>query len=431
MMRRPLAPGLAALGVLTLSTGLLAQSAPPIEQEPAGAAAIASAAVAARGSAGVARVRSADAAAMASARPAGELELVATFPDAMPTGVTVSARGRIFVNFPRWGDPVPFTVGEVREDGSVVPYPSIDLNTLDTTRPLDTLVSVQSVVVDPQDRLWLLDTGSLELGPVIEGGPKLVGVDLATNHPFIFIRFPKDVVLKTTYLNDIRFDLRRGEGGVAFITDSSKDGPNGVIVVDLHTGESWRRLSDHPSTKAEAGFVPFVEGRALLEFPPGERPRPLRIGSDGLALNQDGGRLFYTALASRHLWSVDASALADQRLGDGDVATTIRDEGMIPAADGLEADAQGRLYVTAWEQNAIVRRAPGREFQTLVHDPRLLWPDTLCLANDQHLYVIANQLHRQRAYDPEGEDRRQRPYALFRVRVDADPVRLVGAEKSK
>ncbi len=428
MMRRVLGPGLAALGIFTLVPGLLAQTAPPVEQEPAGAAAIASVAVAARGSAGVGSGGIAD---LTSARPAGELELVATFPDAMPTGVTVSSRGRIFVNFPRWGDPVPYTVGEVRKDGSVAPYPSIDLNTLDTTRPLDTLVSVQSVVVDGRDRLWLLDTGSLELGPVIEGGPKLVGVDLATNQPFMFIRFPKDVVLKTTYLNDIRFDLRRGEGGVAFITDSSKDGPNGVIVVDLHTGKSWRRLSDHPSTKAEAGFVPFVEGRALLEFPPGERARPIRIGSDGIALNQDGGRLFYTALASRHLWSVDASALADLRLGDGDVATTIRDEGMIPAADGLEADAQGRLYITAWEQNAIVRRAPGREFETIVHDDRLLWPDTLSLATDRHLYVIANQLHRQRTYDPEGKDRRERPYALFRVRVDADPVRLVGEEKSK
>ena len=61
----------------------------------------------------------------------GELELVATFDGAMPTGVTVSQRGRIFVNFPRWGDDVPFTVGEVIGD-RVVPYH---------------LVSVQSVVV--------------------------------------------------------------------------------------------------------------------------------------------------------------------------------------------------------------------------------------------------------------------------------------------
>jgi hypothetical protein len=34
--------------------------------------------------------------------PSGALELVAVFDGAMPTGVTVSHQGRIFVNFPRW-----------------------------------------------------------------------------------------------------------------------------------------------------------------------------------------------------------------------------------------------------------------------------------------------------------------------------------------
>src|SRR5262245_54915555 len=40
----------------------------------------------------------------------GKLELVASFSGPMPTGVTVSEKGRIFVNFPQWGDPVDFTV---------------------------------------------------------------------------------------------------------------------------------------------------------------------------------------------------------------------------------------------------------------------------------------------------------------------------------
>ena len=38
-------------------------------------------------------------------RPVGKLETVALFHGPMPTGVTVSHQGRIFVNFPRWGDP--------------------------------------------------------------------------------------------------------------------------------------------------------------------------------------------------------------------------------------------------------------------------------------------------------------------------------------
>ena len=72
----------------------------------------------------------------------GELEQVAAFTGQMPTGVTVSQGGRVFVNFPRWGDEVAFTVAEV-VDGEVVPYPNADITALDLTAAADTFVSVQ------------------------------------------------------------------------------------------------------------------------------------------------------------------------------------------------------------------------------------------------------------------------------------------------
>lgn len=87
-------------------------------------------------------------------------QLVATFRGPMPTGVTVSHRGRIFTNFPRWGDPVQFTVAEVR-NGRAVPFPNMAWNRRDQS-PLNRFVSVQSVVVDARDRLWALDTGSVK-----------------------------------------------------------------------------------------------------------------------------------------------------------------------------------------------------------------------------------------------------------------------------
>ena len=56
-------------------------------------------------------------------------------------------------------------------------------------------------------------------------------------------------------------------------------------------------------------------------------------------------------------------------------------------------------------------------------DPRMLWPDTLCVAGDGYLYFIVNQLHRQPDYH-DGKDLRAKPYSLFRVRINAEPVRL-------
>ena len=45
----------------------------------------------------------------------------------MPTGVTVSHSGRIFVCFPKWGDKVDFTVAEVK-NGRPVAYPDAAIN---------------------------------------------------------------------------------------------------------------------------------------------------------------------------------------------------------------------------------------------------------------------------------------------------------------
>lgn len=356
----------------------------------------------------------------------GALELVARFDGPMPTGVTVSERGRIFVNYPKWGDDVQFTVAEVR-NGQAHPYPDQAFNDTDPDNPAAALVSVQSVVVDPADRLWILDTGSPLFKPTVYGGPKLVCVDLDTDKVGACILFPQDVALPTSYLNDVRFNLGQGAAGMAYITDSSGKGPNGIVVVDLATGESWRRLHDHPSTKAETvrDFMPVVEGRPFVR--PGQDGAPelaAAMGADGIAISADGTRLFYCPLASRRLYSVSTEALADRTRADEDVAATVIDEGNKGGgSDGLESDADGCLYATDYEHNAILRRRPGGLWETVVHDARLLWPDTMSIAADGYLYVTANQLHRQASYH-DGQDLRRKPYALLRVRIDAQPVRL-------
>jgi sugar lactone lactonase YvrE len=356
---------------------------------------------------------------------ARDLEVVHEFTGPMPTGVTVSAEGRVFVNFPLWGDDVTATVAEVR-DGSVVPYPDKRWNSPSGMDDAAAFVSVQSVVVDPRDRLWALDTGSPEFKPTQPGGPKLVCIDLTTDTVERVITVPPNVALPTTYLNDIRFDLRRGPGGTAYITDSSDQGPNGIIVVDLASGESWRRLHDHPSTKAvlPPSLRMLVEGRDFVERDENGQTAPISLGSDGIALGHDGARLYYCPLASRRLYSVATDALVDRAVSDEEVAATVQDEGdKGSAGDGMEADDAGGIYVTDGEHNAIHRRDPDGSWRTVAHDPALLWPDTMSLAADGYLYVTANQLQRQARYRG-GVDERVYPYLLLRTRVENGPVRL-------
>lgn len=343
----------------------------------------------------------------------GSLDVAATIKKPMPTGVAVSRSGRLFVCFPRWGDPIECTVAEIR-GGKPVAFPNAEINRLETGPALH-LVSVQSVVVDEKDRLWLLDTGSINMQPVSPGAPKLLCVDLSENRIIKTINFPENVALRTTYLNDVRFDLARGQEGMAFITDSSDKGPNGIIVVDLASGHSWRKLNDHPSTKADVNFVPTVEGQPLMARPgKGASPASLKIGADGIAIDPKKGVLYYCPLASRRLHSVSLDALADEKKKDSEVAETVKD---LPArdfaSDGLECDRGGALYLTDYENNAIRRfNESSSRYDVVVSDPRMIWPDSMAFGPGGDLYFTANQLNRQPKFH-EGLDRRKPPYVVF------------------
>nr|WP_259741212.1 major royal jelly family protein [Pseudomonas fluorescens] len=353
-------------------------------------------------------------------RPFGKLEQVHAFYDAMPTGVTVSETGRIFVNYPRWGDDVPFTVGEIR-DGKVVAYPNAAINRENPHDPSDGLISVQSVVADGQGRVWLLDTAAPGFADPKPRGAKLVAVDLASNTVVKRLVFPENVMLPSTYVNDMRFDFRTGEQGTVYLTDSSLRGPGAIIVVDIASGRAMRRLSGVPSTSVDPSFVPVVEGLPVMVKGADGKQKPLGVASDGIALSADGKTLYFTPLSSRHLYSVPTALLRDSSVSEQQLAAAVQDLGEKGASDGMEADASGALYAGDYEHNSIRKRLPDGQWQTIVHDPRLLWPDTLSIGPDGYLYFTANQLHRQAAFRG-GQDQRQKPYSLMRLKIDAAPA---------
>lgn len=355
----------------------------------------------------------------------GNLELVTLFDDPMPIGVVVSKKGRIFISYPRLVDEVDFTVAELKQpnqrNGHRVPYPNAEIHRQDWASPSERLLSVQGMTLDAGDRLWLLDHGKIKQNPVPAGAPKLVGVDLETNQIFQKIIFPEAIASAKSTLNDVRVDLRWGEQGMAFITDSSEEGANGIVVVDLASGRSWRKLNDHPSTKPVEGFLPVVEGQPMMVRHPGKPPKHIHTGSDGIALSGDGERLFYCPLASRHLYSVSIKALVDEQMSSEEVAATVIDHGEKGASGGMVGDAKNRLYVTNYENNAILRRLPDGTLETAAHDPRMIWSNCLFVAQDGYLYFSVDQWNRNPTYH-NGQDLREKPYVLFRFKIDAQPV---------
>lgn len=391
-----------------------------------------------------------------------------------PPGITVSRSGRKFSNYPPGldanntndGNNGKYTVAELTANNTERPYPSAEINNppggsinYTTTPPSGAnyknyLIGVQSVVLDPQDRLWILDTGRAltengTLVPASYGGPKLVAVDLSSDQVVQTIVFPTTVAFSDSYLNDVRFDLRpqltESGKGVAYITDSSTEGRNGIIVVDLGTGESWRHLDGTSEVRPERSFVAWVWGEALYSVPsPGAPLSYLQFGSDGIALSADGEELFWTAVASRTLYSIPTVRLRDRSAHSELLAQgSVRNRGEKGVSDGLETDTNGFIYAGNMEQNAITVFNPGNASSTtFLRDPRINWVDTsmfvafppatasrrvltnaVSTGADDFLYFTNNQLSFSLSFYP-GTDRRVRPFVLFRAKLPGNGTRV-------
>lgn len=320
-------------------------------------------------------------------------------------GVTVSAAGRRFVNVPRWVDQPSPSVAEIAADGSLIPYPNAKLNAWDQ-QPGESarnhFVSIQSVVADEQDVLWILDPASPNFTGVVEGGPKLLQVNLATDSVERVYHFDPVAAPTQSYLNDVRF-----AAGHAFMSDS---GLGAIVVLELATGNVRRLLEDHPSTKAEAGLEPIIGGRPW-KFADGTTPQ---VHSDGIALDPKLEYLYYKALLGRTLYRVPVAALLDENLSSQALGGLVETVAVTDVSDGLEFDAAGNLYITAIEHDAIKVYRPGGAYEIFATARDFLWPDTITITRDGHLYFSASQFHFMPAFN-QGQDKRTPPYSIFRL----------------
>lgn len=333
-------------------------------------------------------------------------EVVWEFEERQVTGVAVSSTGRTFVNFPLWGGVHDVSVVELTESG-LVPYPSEFWNSWSLDRPEDPgrrFVCVQSVFVDSDDVLWILDPASPGFAGVVEGGAKLVAVDLSTDEVQRIYSFDSDAAPPASYLNDIRVDVQKR---TAYITDS---GMGALVILDLDSGTARRVLEDHPALHAEPDVVPVIGGREL-RMPNGAVPQ---VHADGIALDSASGILYLHALTGRRLWSIPTRVLDDATLDDDAIARHLVDHGETVATDGMIVDERGAVYHSAIEHDAIVVWKPDGEIDFIAVDPSLSWPDSFALSADGWLYVTTSRIHEAEVF---GSSRRE-PYRVVRVKLD-------------
>lgn len=261
------------------------------------------------------------------------------------------------------------------------------------------------------------------------GGPKLVAVNITTNEVIQTIVFESDIAYPDSYPNDVRFDLRpnvtASGKGVAYLTDSSQEGRNGIIVVDLGTGAQWRHLDNTPFVRAELGFLPVIWGQEIYSST-GMAPISFQTsGTDGIQISADGETLYFRPLASRQLYSVPTANLRkngtySELLCQGSVAQ----HGNTGFSDGMEADSNGLLYFGSFEASAISTFEPTTGItKVLTRDPRLSWLDTLSVATDGFLYFTQNQMQLLKSMQG-GVAKTQKPFALFRTKLVGNSTKI-------
>ena len=343
-----------------------------------------------------------------------QLVEVAAFPH-RPTGIAVAEDSRVFVSLPfsNYSDPEKFTASlvEISEDNKVSPYPDTVWNRnpsqVNNPDPASLFFNVQSHTIDEAGVLWALDRGRPLGEEVIVGGAKLVGIDLKTNEVIKIIPFDSSFAISNLF-NDIRVDAKRQ---IAYITDTNN---GGIIVVDLNSGKqrwglkagNWMRFTQRN---------PVAQGVEIDM----SRRTTAPLTADGLALSPDNQWLYLQGhpRISSYLYRVPTEALRNTSLTSDEVARQVELVAETVFSDGIQTDAEGRVYFTDFENDAISRidpQMPSNGVEIIVSDPEISWPDAIDFAPDGTLYFTVAQFHHILAGDS-GIDRSEPPFKVFMI----------------
>ncbi|MCR8560336.1 hypothetical protein KXD93_21970 [Mucilaginibacter sp. BJC16-A38] len=321
------------------------------------------------------------------------------------TGVAISAKGRLFVTYPRWSDTYRYGVVEVLKDGTAKPYPDEATNDWHPGQDgRDKWVCAMADYIDDKDFLYIVDPAAPKLGKVYNNSAKVVKIDLNTNQVVRTYRFA-GTVDNQSYLNDIRVDTKTQ---MAYLTNS---GTGGIVVLDLNTGRSWQVLQNHRSVHPDPAAKFVIDGRELKK-----QGHPTAFQSDGIALSPDGIYLYYKTIGDKRLSRIKTALLNDTTKNAGQISAGVEELGDFASTDGMIFDANGNLYLGDPTAYSIVKITPDLKLQTWIRDERLIWPDSYTISSDGYLYISTSQIQKQAGFN-NGIDQRKSPYMVFKVKL--------------
>ncbi|KAH8761393.1 hypothetical protein BGZ57DRAFT_944011 [Hyaloscypha finlandica] len=247
--------------------------------------------------------------------------------DQWPIDLAVSKQGRVFACYAR--ERYAYSQGEIVKQAGELPYPPLELDT--PPGGLSMSQTASTLYITPDDSLWILDTEQP-----------------TTNQPL----------------------APTSGGGIAYIVDWSNEGRTGFVMIGLGTGESWRQLSQHPSTLRTYTGVPSYSG---ILFYLRQKGNPLDFQEEGL----DGAEpslycniLYCSPLTSNYRFSTETQYFRANPFCDTLSAKR--------AFDIVKNLGLGNVYIWMMlSQNAIYTyNATTVQAQPYVYDPRTIWCDS-------------------------------------------------------
>ncbi len=298
--------------------------------------------------------------------PQGTLEVVVT--SDRPIGnAAVSADGRVFYTIHPESRPVGPKLYEWR-DGAAIPYPSeAQATALET--PL-------GLVVDTQNRLWVIDPGNHGMG-----APRLIAYDLSDGSVVHDYAFDPSIAPRGSFLQDLQISA---DGRWIYIADVGywMRRP-ALIVYDVEAERAWRVLNRHSTVMPRAYLIrnqikdmAFFGG--FLE---------MRTGVDGIALSPDDQFLYFGAMNHGVLHKVPTVALQNPQLSAIALAAEVTAVAAKPLSDGFSMDVDGTVYMTDIEHQAILSLDIEGVLRTVIKDTRIRWADGLSFGPDGWLYL--------------------------------------------
>lgn len=321
------------------------------------------------------------------------------------TGVAVSKSGRIFTNYPHWSDTYTSALVEVGPNNKKNPFPNAEWNNWKPGEDVQKhWICVQAVVIDDQDMMWVVDPASPKQKGVVDKGQKLVKINLKTNQ--VTRVFPLATATSSnSYINDVRVDTK---SGFAYLTNSTE---GGIVIVDLKSGKARQVLQGTRFVTADPDYKMKING-ALLQ----RDGKPFHVNSDGIALNPNGTQLYFKSLTDNQLFIVPTIYLRDEKLSPSQLSAKVRSLGHFTTTDGIAMDKKGNLFLGDVEKRRIVQITPDLKMNVITDDPKLIWPDSYHITDDNYLYISSSMIDQQPQFH-QGISQRKLPYTIYKIKL--------------